>query len=348
MDVVLIPAYEPDEQLIPLVQELTENDLSVLVVDDGSGKNYWHIFDRVRPMATVLTQQLNGGKGSALKTGLQYIWDHIPECEHVITCDADGQHTVRDVLRVQQTLHAGNGFVLSVRQGQKDVKVPLRSKVGNTLSRVVYTLLTNRYLPDNQSGLRGFARQHIDWMRKVEKNNYDYEMNVLYYAAKMGLHITTLPIETIYINDNASSHFSPIKDTVRIYKSLFYLARGSWIALLASEIAVILASLLLDDRFSNESLWITLPVIGAGSLVVLTVVNQFWIFRGVRCRDHANNLIYTILVYFLYTVGCMLLRYMLPGLPLWAAFNMMLVLALPIRYFFHKCMHFAFNNLHRT
>ena len=37
MDIVLIPAYEPDEQLIPLVQELTENGLSVLVVDDGSG-----------------------------------------------------------------------------------------------------------------------------------------------------------------------------------------------------------------------------------------------------------------------------------------------------------------------
>ena len=131
MDMVLIPAYEPDEQLIPLVQELTGNGLSVLVVDDGSGKNYWHIFDQVREHAMVLTQQINGGKGSALKTGMQYIWDHIPECEHVITCDADGQHSVRDVLRVQKVLHDGDGFVLSVRQRQGDVVTLL----------VVHTLL---------------------------------------------------------------------------------------------------------------------------------------------------------------------------------------------------------------
>lgn len=347
MDVVLIPAYEPDEQLVPLVQQLAENGLSVLVVDDGSGKNYWHIFDQVRSHATVLTQQLNGGKGSALKTGMQYIWDHIPECEYFITCDADGQHTVRDVLRVQKTLHAGNGFVLSVRTPRKDVKVPPRSKVGNMLSRVVYTLLTNRYLPDNQSGLRGFVRSHIEWMLKVEKNNYDYEMNVLYYAAKMGLHITTLPIETIYIDDNASSHFNPLLDTWRIYKSLFYLARSSFCALLASEIGVILASLP-GDVFRNESLWITLPLIGAGSLVVNTAISQFVVFRKIRCADHWGNLIYTIFIYFLYTMGCMLLRYMWPGLPLWAAFNIMLIAALPIRYFFHKCLHIVGNSFRRT
>lgn len=347
MDVVLIPAYEPDEKLIGLVQQLTENGLSVLVVDDGSGKNYWHIFDVVREHATVLTQQLNGGKGSALKTGMQYLWDHVPECSHVITCDADGQHTVKDVLRVQKKLHEDNGFVLSVRQKQAGVKVPLRSRVGNTLSRVVYALLTNRYLPDNQSGLRGFKRQHIQWMLKVQKNNYDYEMNVLYYAAKLGLHITTLPIETIYIDDNASSHFNPIKDTLRIYKSLFWLARATFAALLASEIGVILVSIP-SEVFSNESLWFTLPMIGAGSLVVNTAISQFVVFRNIRCADHLSNLIYTIFIYFLYTMGCMLLRYMLPWMPLWLAFNLMLIAALPIRYFFHKCLHIVGNSQRRT
>lgn len=347
MDVVLIPAYEPDEKLIDLVRELAENDLSVLVVDDGSGKNYWHIFDAVKEHATVLTQQLNGGKGSALKTGMQYLWDHVPECEHFITCDADGQHTVKDVLRVQNTLRAGNGFVLSVRTPRRDIKVPLRSRVGNSLSRVVYTLLTNRYLPDNQSGLRGFARKHIEWMLKVQKNNYDYEMNVLYYAAKLGLQITTLPIETIYIDDNASSHFNPLLDTWRIYKSLLWLARATFAALIASQIGVILASCP-SELFSNESLWITLPLIGAGSLVVNTVISQFVAFRKIRCADHLSNLIYTIFAYFLYTMGCMLLRYMWPWMPLWLAFNLVLIAALPIRYFFHKCLHIAGNSLRRT
>lgn len=343
MDVVLIPAYEPDEKLIDLVRELAENDLSVLVVDDGSGKNYWHIFDAVRPYATVLTQQLNGGKGSALKTGMQYIWDHVPECEHFITCDADGQHAVKDVLRVQKKLHEDNGFVISVRQGRKDVQVPLRSRVGNSLSRIVYALLTNRFLPDNQSGLRGFKRLHIEWMLKVEKNNYDYEMNVLYYAAKKGLHITTLPIETIYIDDNASSHFNPIKDTLRIYKSLFWLARATFIALAASEIAVVALSLI-PGRLGSDTIWLTLPLVGAGSLVVLTVCNQFVAFRGSGVQDHWTNLLYTVVNYIWYTLGCMLLRYMWPGIPLWLSFNIVLLVALPVRYWFMKYMYMVASN----
>ena len=347
MDVVLIPAYEPDEKLITLVQELTAKELTVLVVDDGSGKNYWHIFDAVREYATVLTQQINGGKGSALKTGMQYLWDHVPECEHVITCDADGQHAVKDVLRVRQTLHEGNGFVLSVRQKQPGVQVPLRSRVGNSLSRIVYALLTNRFLPDNQSGLRGFKRMHLEWMLKVEKNNYDYEMNVLYYAAKKGLHITTLPIETIYIDDNASSHFNPIKDTVRIYKSLFWLARATFIALIASEIVIVALSLL-PGRWGSDTIWLTLPMVGAGSLVVLTSVNQFIAFRGSGCADHWTNLLYTVINYIWYTLGCMLLRYMWEAIPLWASFNIVLLVALPFRYWIMKYMYLVQNSHKRT
>lgn len=347
MDMVLIPAYEPDEQLIPLVQELTDNGLSVLVVDDGSGKNYWHIFDRVKEQATVLTQQLNGGKGSALKTGMQYIWDHIPECSHVITCDADGQHAVKDVLRVQKMLHDGEGFVLSVRQRQEGVKVPLRSRLGNSLSRIVYALLTGRFLPDNQSGLRGFARNHIEWMLKVEKNNYDYEMNVLYYAAKKGLHIATLPIETIYINDNASSHFNPIKDTVRIYKSLFFLARATFIALLAAELAVVAASFL-PGYWGRDTIWFTLPTIGAGTLILQLALNRFVIFRKITCGDHWSCLLHTVVKYIWYTLGCMLLRYMWPAIPLWLSFNIVMLIAMPVCYWLLKYFYLIVTNRKRT
>lgn len=338
MDVVLIPAYEPDEQLVPLVKELTENGLSVLVVDDGSGEAYKQIFASVAEQATVLTHPANRGKGAALKTGMQHIWDCMPECDYFITCDADGQHSVADVLRVQKVLHDGSSFVLSIREPRKDI--PLRSKVGNTLSRVVYALLTNRFLPDNQSGLRGFARSHIQWMCCVDKDNYDYEMNVLYYAARKGLHITTLPIETIYINDNAASHFNPIKDTLRIYRSLFYLARATFFALLASEIAVIAVSFL-PGHWGRDTIWLTLPLIGAGSLVVLTVYNHFVAFRGVRPQDHWTGVLYTVVHYIWYTLGCMLLQYACLQylnwqIPLWLSFNIVLLLALPVRYLFMK------------
>lgn len=330
MDIILIPAYEPDEELIGLVARLKERNFGVLVVDDGSGADYADIFNQVRQQATVVTHARNRGKGAALKTGMTYIRDKIPECEYFITCDADGQHRVEDVVRVRDMLHKGHSFVLSTRTPKKGT--PLRSRFGNHLSRVVYALLANRYLSDNQSGLRGFSRAHIDWLIKVEKNNYDYEMNMLYYASKKNIRITTLPIETIYINNNAASHFNPILDTFRIYRSLFYLARGSMIAFLVSELLVLLVSIFVGYDY----LIVTVPTVGALSCMVSAALNRFVVFRNTPCFDYLKNVIYTVIVYFVYMLGCQIFMFATPWLPMFVAFNLVFLSCIPLRYFLHK------------
>ena len=70
--IVIIPAYEPEEKLIPLTQQLIAKDLEVVVVDDGSGEKYLPIFNQLTG-ATVLTHPENKGKGEGLKTAYRYI-----------------------------------------------------------------------------------------------------------------------------------------------------------------------------------------------------------------------------------------------------------------------------------
>ena len=330
MNAVLIPAYEPDNQLIQLTKRLKEAGFLVVVVDDGSGPAYQEIFAETKAYAQVLAHEKNRGKGAALKTGMRYIRDHLPEAENFITCDADGQHRVEDVLRVSEQLQAGHKFVLTMRQLKKDI--PLRSQVGNAMSRVVYTLLTKRYLSDNQSGLRGFHRSHIDWMVEVEKNNYDYEMNVLYYASKKSIRIATILIEAIYINNNQSSHFQPIKDTYRIYKSLFKLAIGLFIGYLIAQVWIGAASLL----FGYEHFVITLSGAGAVSYLVNAIVCKYFVFRTTKCYDYLTLLIHQIISYILYTLGCAVLYTTFPGLSLWVNFNLVFLICLPLRYWLHK------------
>ena len=335
MDIVLIPAFEPDSQLIGIANQLSEEGFKVLVVDDGSGEKYADIFEEVRKYATVITKEKNCGKGAALKTGMRYIKENLPECENFITCDADGQHKIEDVLRVRDKLHSGQKFVLTVRNPKRGI--PLRSKVGNSLSRFVYALLANRYLSDNQSGLRGFSKIHIDWLIKVENDKYDYEMNVLYYASKKGIYIATLPIEAIYIDNNQSSHFSPIADTVRIYRSLFKLARGTFIAFLLSEAIIITASLI----FGYKYITISVPGAAAISYLVNILLNKFFIFKTTPCYDYWTTLIYTVIEYFAYMLGCMLFMFALPEIPLWLAFNITYLVGIPLRYFLHKFIFVA-------
>lgn len=337
-DVVLIPAYEPDEKLVELVAELKKQNVGILVVNDGSGEAYEPIFAKISDMATILTLEKNSGKGAALKFGMAHIKERFPVCERFVTCDADGQHRPADVKRVLDTLKKGADFVLTVRKLGR--KIPLRSKVGNDLSRFVYTVMTCCYLSDNQSGLRGFDVKHIEWLLKVKKDKYDYEMNVLYYASKLKISITTLPIEAIYIDNNQSSHFNPIKDTVRIYKCLFESSIGTVLAIVASQVLLMLFSVL----FGYSHLFVTVPSVGATYVLFNILLNRFWVFRNVTYKDYLHTVIYGVINHVIYTIGCVLFALLFPRLPLFFAFNFSVWLFIPIKYFMYKFLYIASRN----
>jgi glycosyltransferase involved in cell wall biosynthesis len=331
MNVVLIPAYEPDTALIQLVDQLYEDKFKIVVVDDGSGADYANIFSVVKEKADIVTLPKNCGKGAALKAGMAYIRDNIPECQGFITCDADGQHRPEDVSRVSQQLNKGEKFVLTIRERKGEI--PLRSRFGNDLSRIVYTLLTNRYLSDNQSGLRGFHISNLEWLVKVEKSNYDYEMNVLYYAAKMGLKITTIPIDAIYIENNVSSHFNPVKDTIRIYKSLFSLAKGTFLSFLLAEVLVLLFGFIFGTKYIGT----VIPSVGAVSLLFCVLLNKFVFLKHISIGSSIlTTVVYTIISYFVYTLMCVAMNLMWPGLPLFVIFNLVYFFCLPLRFFLHQ------------
>lgn len=334
-DVVLIPAYQPDERLITLVEELTEAGLGVLVVDDGSGPVYSHIFNRLGGQVKLLSYRNNQGKGAALKRGMRLLTKEFPEAEYFITADADGQHRAADILRVRDELHRGAGFVLTMRKFQRDM--PLRSRIGNDLSRVIYTLLTGHFFRDNQSGLRGFSVEQIPWLLQVKGEKYDYEMNTLYFADKQHLSITTIPIDAIYIDGNRSSHFDPIRDTLRIYRRLFGSAVGSIACILLVELLVLLTTIFAG----YEYLHYTIPACGALGLVLHLLIDRFLVFRYVHYRDSMRLFVQTLIRFAIYLVCCKLLSFMLPWLNLWLSFNLVALLYLPVEYWTRKLVYIS-------
>src|SRR5260370_7608951 len=86
-----------------LLEELRRVDPTpIVVVDDGSGLAYRELFQRVSPVAdtVVLTNAVNLGKGAALKHGMNHILVNYPGCIGIVTADADGQHSARDIFKV--------------------------------------------------------------------------------------------------------------------------------------------------------------------------------------------------------------------------------------------------------
>ncbi|MFF1528493.1 glycosyltransferase [Cellulomonas sp. NPDC058312] len=242
--IVLIPAYEPDERLVRLVGDLRASapDVHVVVVDDGSGPAYRPLLDRVRgPGCTVLTYPGNRGKGCALKTGFAYVQRQHPG-EAVVCADSDGQHSVADVLRVAAALDAQPAdrpaTVLGWRSFRGDV--PARSVLGNRVTARAFHLTTGLRLRDTQTGLRGYPAALLPWLRSVRGERFEYELNLLLRAAAQGLPVEEVEIATIYLDHNASSHFRPLADSVRVLTPLLLYALSS-LAAFAVDTLVLLA-----------------------------------------------------------------------------------------------------------
>lgn len=102
--IILIPAFEPDRHLLELISTVLAADtrLTLVLVDDGSGTRFQHIFDDAGRLGChVVSYPVNHGKGHALKAGFAFVADHFPG-QDVVCADSDGQHSVVDILRVAE------------------------------------------------------------------------------------------------------------------------------------------------------------------------------------------------------------------------------------------------------
>ena len=217
MQVVLIPAYKPDEKFTAFMNQLVAAGFTVVSVDDGSGVACRHYFEEVQKLGvTVVSYPTNQGKGSALKTGFEYIINNFPQVTGVITADCDGQHTLKDLKRISRWMkrYPDRFFIGGRFSSMEDI--PARSAFGNNLIRKVYKFATGFEIRDTQTGLRGIPANLLSEMLKIKGNRYEYEMNMLLSLGKWDVHFTEIPIETIYIEKNASSHFRPMFDSLRI------------------------------------------------------------------------------------------------------------------------------------
>lgn len=299
--IALIPAFDPDRKLIKLVQELKSRLFDIVIVDDGSDRACQSIFDECRAYASVIGYDQNVGKGNALKYGMRYIREHFPDSDYFLTADADGQHSVNDICRIRDELVSGADFVVSVRN-LKGSSTPFFSRLGNGLSRFMFTIANARFLPDNQSGLRGFSTRHIDWMVRVGGEKYDYELNVILFAEKQGIKISRISIETIYFDNNAGTHFRPLHDTALIYLRYFQTNLFVLISAIIELVLVILATAFWGYRF--------MPLVVTANwgihTIMCMIVERYTLFRWIGYTPGVRRLIISIFKYFVIVLMCLL------------------------------------------
>lgn len=283
---IIVPSLNPDEKMVNTVRGiLAEGFKDIVVVDDGSAAEYKEPFATVAAMegVTVLTHEVNKGKGRAMKTAFAYIAENRPDSRGVVTVDGDGQHLPKDIRACAEAMIAEKDkVVLGVRDFSRP-EVPFKSRNGNNITKAVFRILCGIRISDTQTGLRAIPAQYLPLMCEIAGERYEYETNQLLILKDKKIALHEVVIDTVYIDDNASSHFHPFRDSWRIYKIIF---KHVGTSVLAKFLGASLVSFLVDTLLfflinvglqkagmgaEDGKLRIALATIGAR--VVSTVVN---------------------------------------------------------------------------
>lgn len=216
---VVIPAYEPDDKMLSLLKRLKKAEIQhIIVVDDGSGSDYNELFMKAEEMGClVLHHAVNLGKGRALKTAFNECLLRHPDAPGCICADSDGQHTTEDILTCMRELSGHpEALILGCRNFDAS-DVPGRSSFGNKCTRQVFRYLLGISVSDTQTGLRAIPAFFMKNLMEIKGERFEYETNMLIETKNLQIPIIEVPIKTIYLEENETSHFHPIKDSVRIY-----------------------------------------------------------------------------------------------------------------------------------
>ena len=218
---VVIPSLNPDEKFMMLLSELKCTGFShILVVNDGSADSCAPYFEKAAGKfgCDVLCHHVNLGKGRALKTAFNHFLNAYPYCDGLVTVDADGQHRIEDIRACSlEALAYPDALILGSRNFYQE-DVPFKSRYGNLITRNVFHLLCGIRVSDTQTGLRAMSRPLVQRFLTTSGERFEYEMNMLIDCAESNIPMREVPIATVYIEQNASSHFHPVRDALRVYQ----------------------------------------------------------------------------------------------------------------------------------
>ena len=216
---VILPSLDPDEKLLTVIDGLLDVGFSqIILVNDGSKPENLHYFEEAAAHSQVqlLHHEVNRGKGAALKTAFEWFLNNCPDGLGVVTVDGDNQHHPQDTLACTLEMIKTGKVILGCRDFSLS-HVPPRSRFGNNATCAVFKIFCGMNISDTQTGLRAIPREAVKAFCHVKGDRFEYETNMLLALKEQNIPYGEVKIRTVYIEENKSSHFRAVRDSVRIY-----------------------------------------------------------------------------------------------------------------------------------
>ena len=192
---VVIPCYNELGHIESLVQQVLQSPVpnkEIIVVDDFSTDGTRDLLkEKIEPLVSrVIYQEKNGGKGAALRTGIQAATGDV-----VIIQDADLEYDPSEYPRVVQPIFDGDADVVYGSRFLKGSK--FEGYWQNILANRGLTFLSNLFtglrITDMETCYKAFRREIIQSLDLVE-NRFGFEPEVTAKIAKLRCRVREVPI----------------------------------------------------------------------------------------------------------------------------------------------------------
>jgi hypothetical protein len=214
---IVIPFYNNGRTVAEVTSQVLALGWPLLVVNDGSTDGGPESL-RDLPLRRIDFPR-NRGKGRALRHALR--WARDRGFSHVVSLDADGQHSPSDIARFAEKIRlAPDSLIVGRRNFESDV--PGKSRFGRSWSNMWVRIASGGRTPDSQSGFRAYPVEPLAGFTYLGAR-YEFEVEILVRAVWAGLPLDWVDVESRYFPPSGRvSHFRPFWDNFRI--SLIYTA----------------------------------------------------------------------------------------------------------------------------
>jgi glycosyltransferase involved in cell wall biosynthesis len=191
--VIIIPAFNEEEAIGPLLNELRETlpGVKVVVIDDCSRDTTAQAAEDHH--AVVIRLPSNLGVGGAVQAGFQYAWAH--GYHFAIRCDGDGQHPPTEIPKIVEAMVEQEVDLVT------GARIPENGAVTNSFARslgirylsVFLSYICKKRVTDPTSGFQMFNRPLIYYFANRYPMDYP-EPESLALIRRQGYQFCEVPV----------------------------------------------------------------------------------------------------------------------------------------------------------
>ena len=142
---VVVPAYNEEQRIAKVIQELNEQGLELLIIDDASSDQTCQVAKQAG--TRVLSNPRRLGYLETIKRGFRESKGEI-----IVTMDADGEHDPRDISRLVAPIQSDQADLVMGRRPKAEIRISER------MLSSISALKTG--VQDSGSGFRAISRNY--------------------------------------------------------------------------------------------------------------------------------------------------------------------------------------------